>query len=162
MYASDPSAIGRIIRINGAEFTIIGVAPADFTGLQAFIMPAVYVPMNSFPQAMPDAKPDFLTARGNRSLSVYGRLNPGTSVKEAQAELSTVARRLASQYPETNKDRTVTVLNYQRARFERNTLDAILSFTLLGITGLVLLIACANVANLVLARGAARVKEIAI
>ena len=93
---------------------------------------------------------------------MLGRLAPGVSVTQAQSELRTLAQALAAQYPETNRDRSVTVLDYVRARFENSPTDASLSLTLLGITGLVLLIACANVANLLLGRGTARAKEIAI
>lgn len=161
-YASDPGAIGRKIRINGTDFTIVGVAPAGFTGPEAFIHPEIYVPMNSYPQAMPNQNNRFLTARDQRSLTLFGLLKPGVSISEAHAELNTISHRLAAQYPATDRDRTVTVLSYIRARFENDTIDAILALMLLAITMLVLLIACANVANLVLARGSGRVKEIAI
>ena len=161
-FGSDRGAIGRKLRVNGSDFTIIGVAAPEFTSPEAFVVPDVYLPAHSFPQAMPGAKPDFLTSRGRRGWTVFGRVKPGVSASEAQAELKTLAKRLAEQYPDTNRERSVTVLNYQKARFERNTIDSMLSLTMLGITALVLLIACANVANLVLARGAARAKEIAI
>jgi len=161
-FASDRGAIGRKIRINGGDFTVVGVAPEGFTGPVAFVMPEVYVPMNSFPQILPNSKGDFLTARDNRGLTLLGSLNPGVSAAQAQAELSTIARRLAAQYPATNRDRSVTALGYLRARFENDGVNATLAVMLLAITSLVLLIACANVANLMLARGTARVKEIAI
>jgi macrolide transport system ATP-binding/permease protein len=161
-YSSDRSVIGRKIRINGTDFTIVGVAPDGFSGPQAFVVTDVYVPMNAFPQAIPSSHGDYLTSRGGRSLTLLGSLNPGVSAAQAQAELSTISRRLAAQYPSTNRDRSVTALNYLRARFENDTVDATLALMLLAITGLVLLIACANVANLMLARGTARVKEIAI
>jgi macrolide transport system ATP-binding/permease protein len=161
-FASDPGAIGRKIRVNGTDFTLVGVAPEGFTGPMAFVMPEVYVPMNSFPQALPNSKSDFLTSRGSRGLTLLGSLNPGVSAAQAHAELSTIARRLAAQYPDTNRDRSVTALGYIRARFENDTVDSTLALMLLAITSLVLLIACANVANLMLARGTARVKEIAI
>ncbi len=161
-FASEHSAIGRKIRLNGADFTVVGVAPEGFTGPQAFVLTDVYVPMNSFPQIIPNLKSDYLSSRGNRSLTLLGRLKPDVSAAQAQAELSTISRRLAAQYPATNRDRSVTALGYIRARFENDTIDGTLALMLLAITSLVLMIACANVANLVLARGTARVKEIAI
>jgi predicted permease len=161
-FASDPNAVGRKLRINGAEFTLIGVAPAGFTGPEAYLMPDVYVPLNSYPQAIPNSKPDFLTARGNRDFTLFGRLKPQVSQAQAQAELAILAERLAAQYPETNRGRSVAVLNYRQFRFENNSTDSILALMLMAITSLVLVIACANVANLVLGRGAARAKEIAI
>ena len=148
--------------MNGSDFTIIGVAPENFTGPQAFINPDIYIPMHAYQQAVPGASADYLTSRKNRSAVLLGRLRPGVSAAEAQSELRTIAAGLAAQYPEANRGRTVTVLGYVRARFESDPIDGALALTLLGITGLVLLIACANVANLSLGRGAARAKEIAI
>ena len=161
-YARDPSVLGKRIRVNGSDFTVIGVAPENFTGPQAFINPDIYIPMHAYQQAVPGASADYLTSRKNRSAVLLGRLRPGVSAAEAQSELRTIAAGLAAQYPETNRGRTVTVLGYVRARFESDPIDGALALTLLGITGLVLLIACANVANLSLGRGAARAKEIAI
>ncbi|HEY1341179.1 MAG TPA: ABC transporter permease [Bryobacteraceae bacterium] len=161
-FARDPSAIGRTIRVNGAAFTVIGVAPTDFTGPQAFINPDVYIPLHAYQQAVPGASADYLTSRRNRTLTLLGRLRPGVNAAAAQSELRTAAHDLELQYPDTNRDRTVTVLGYVRARFENSPTDSTLALTLLAITGLVLLIACANVANLLLGRGAARAKEIAI
>jgi predicted permease len=161
-FARDPSAVGHLLRLNGADFTIVGVTAEGFTGPQAFVTPDIYVPMHSFSQAMPGSQSDFLTSRTSRGVTLLGKLKRGIRTREAQAELATVAAQIAVAYPESNRDRTVSVLGYVRARFENDPLDASLALTLLAITGLVLMIACANVANLLLARGTARAKEIAI
>ena len=161
-YAQDAAVLGRNVRVNGTDFTIVGVLPRGFTGPQAFLNPDVYIPMHAYQKAVPGTDADFLTSRKNRNATALGRLKPGVSAAEAQVELRMVARALAAQYPDTNRDRTVTVLNYLNARFQNNPTDATLAITLLSITALVLLIACANVANLLLGRGKARAKEIAI
>jgi predicted permease len=161
-FARDRSVLGRKIRVNGSYFTIIGVAPQNFTGPQAFVNPEIYIPMHAYQQAVPGARPDYLSSRKNRRLVLLGRLRPGVRVTQAQSELRTIARELALQYPETNGDQTITALGYLRARFESDPEDAALSLTLLAITGSVLVIACANVASLILGRGTARAKEIAV
>jgi macrolide transport system ATP-binding/permease protein len=140
-FVRDRSVLGRKIRVNGTDFTVVGVAPENFTGPQAFLNPDVYIPMHAYQQAVPDASAHYLASRQRRSAVLLGRLNPGVSVSEAQSELRTIARGLAAQHPETNRDRTVTMLDYVRARFENDPLDVTLALTLLGITGLVLLIA---------------------
>jgi predicted permease len=160
--ASDPNVAGRKLRINGAEFTVIGVAPEGFSGPEAYLMPDLYVPANSYPQAIPNSQPDFLSRRGDRGFTLLGRRKAGVSQAQAQAELSILAQRLAAQYPEINRNRGVVVLTYRQFRFENDSVDGILALMLMAITSLVLVIACANVANLILGRGAARAKEIAI
>lgn len=161
-FGSDPGAIGRKLRLNGSGFTVIGIAPKGFTGPEAFVLSDVFVPMHAYPQAIPNSTERFLAGRKKRGLTLVGRLKSGVSATQAHAEPSTIARNIAEQYPDTNRGRTVTVLSYLSGRFEADPPDAIFAIMLLAISGLVLLIACANVANLVLARGTARVKEVAI
>jgi len=161
-FARDRSVLGRHIRVNGADFTVVGVAPESFAGPEAYVMPDVYVPMHAYPQEAAGGSPDYLTSRKVQAMTVMGRLKPGVSAAQAQAEMQTIARGIAAQYPEGGRERSVTVLDYVKARFERSPVDAALSLTLLAITGLLLLISCGNVANLLLGRGTARAKEIAI
>src|SRR5579864_3999342 len=135
-YALDPNVVGCKIRINGVDFTIVGIAPESFQGPQAFLAPQVYVPMNSFTQALPGQSNDYLTNRNSRSLNLLGRLKPGVSASQAQAELATIARQLAAQYPASNKDRSVRALGWVNARFENDPIDAQLALMLLSITAL--------------------------
>ncbi len=130
-FNSDLSGIGGKLRLNGSEFTIVGVTERSFTGPEAYLLPEVYVPMNSFPQVLPDSKTDFLTERDRRTVAVFGRLKPGTNIQTAQAELAILAKALEVQYPATNRDRSITVLKYQQARFEQNSTDAVLALTLM-------------------------------
>ena len=75
-FARDRSVLGRKIRVNGSDFTVIGVAPENFTGPQAFVNPDIYIPMHAYQQAVPDASADYLTSRKSRSAVLLGRLKP--------------------------------------------------------------------------------------
>ncbi len=157
----DPSVIGRAIRLNGIDFTVIGVAPDSFTGVDMLVRPALYVPLKMIGRLSPSVA-DPLEQRGNRSLLVKGRLKPGVSRQQAQAELGLLGKGLEKNYPETNRNRNVVVRTELEARVQQSPPDAILVAMLMALAGLVLLIACANVANLLLARSRARSREIAI
>src|SRR5260370_34965665 len=113
-FARDRSVLGLTIRVNGSVFTIIGVAPENFTGPQAFVNPDIYIPQHAYHQAVPGASADYLTSRKNQSAILLGRLNPGRSVTEAQCELPTIAPVLAAHYPEVHRDATATALAHGR------------------------------------------------
>jgi predicted permease len=161
-FDGDPGVVGRTIRLNGIEFNVIGVAPESFTGMDQFIRPALYVPAAMSPRLAGNPDHDILTRRGHRAMSVKGRLKPGVSVEQARAEISTLGKALESAYPEFNRDRALTVMTELATRVDRSTIDAALIALLMGLVSLVLLIACANVANMMLSRGQSRAKEIAV
>ncbi len=150
-FGGDPSLIGRSVRLDGLAYTVLGVMPAGFDFPPG---PAVHEVWTLY-QPSPQQK----AARGSHFLAVAGRLKPGTSLDQASAQLRTVAARLEKQYPNEQVGRSVLLKPLKEAVVGR-TRPALL--ILLGAVALVLLIACANVANLLLARAAVRRREVAI
>jgi len=164
----DESIVGSVVVMNGLDFTVIGVAPESFTGLDAFIRPSFYTPimmtarLNGAPFAGSRLEGDPLENRKARSVIVKGRLRPRISQQEAQLELTTLWTGLAQQYPDANRDRTVTVRSELQERRRDDPTLAIEVSMMTVLAALVLVIACANVANLMLGRARARSREIAI
>jgi predicted permease len=163
------SAIGQRLLVNGRSFTVIGVAPPGFEGAELLQTSDLYVPMMMQALVRPpsggfagEMNPDMLGRRGGGWLRMLGRLKPGVSFEHAQASLAVVDRQLAEAYPDTNRDNRVTLFPVSKIdpRGYRPLSSA--AALLLTVTGIVLLIACANVANLLLARASARCKEMAV
>jgi len=156
-FGADPGIIGRDILLDGVKHTVIGVVP-----------PAFNYPSKKAEVYVPTAfTPELLAQRGNHSLWVVGRLKPGVAPAEAQAEMSAVAKSLEKDYPESNTNLGVAVVPLHAELASGSALlgesdvrDTL--FILLGAVAVVLLITCANIANLLLARGAARRREIAV
>ena len=148
-FGANPEIVGQNVLLNNESYTIIGVLPANFQ-FQAQV--DLYVPIG--------LQADKMTDRGNHpGIYVLGLLKPGVSVEQARTDIKGLAERLAQAYPKSNGGNSATIALLQD--FTTRNIRAAL-FVLLGAVGFVLLIACANVANLLLARAASRSKEIAI
>ena len=159
-FGADPSIIGKHIRLNGTNFSVVGVAPELFTGMDPFVRPAFYIPMMSRPILTPSS--DSLTNRSARDFQVKGRLKPGVSLRAAADEIAALAKSLEQSNAETNRGFGATVRTEMQARTEGDVLDTIITGIESGLAIIVLAIACANVANLMLSRGRARAREIAV
>lgn len=159
-WAKDPNVLGRTLRLNGVSLTIIGVAPESFWGMDLYIRPSVYVPLMMAPALLGDEGQRLIDRRDMRVLNVRGRLRPGTGIAAAKAELDGITRALERNYPDTNRSERATVRTELQNRFDSTPTDVALMAIAFVLALFVLLISCANVANLLLGRAAARGKEI--
>jgi predicted permease len=155
-FANDPNIIGKLVKLNNKSFTIIGVTPKAFTGSNLYYRPDIYVPV-MMAQGLTTDGNDIFTHRGWREFDMLGRLNAGVTVAQAQAEMNGIMRDLEKEYPDTNKDTAAFVRKEMDRRMSQGVL---LPAVIMTLVLLVLLIACANVASLLMARATSRMKEI--
>jgi len=160
-FGGDPSVVGQTIHINAHAYTIVGVTPRFFQGSYTGLRTEIWVPLTMAPQL--EAGGDQLVSRGDTWLQALGRLRPGVSREQAQAELTTLFQEIARQYPDSHKGTNqLTVYPLWRAPNGANGFFSRLLPVLLGLAGVVLLLTCFNLANLLLVRSASRQKELAI
>lgn len=163
-FGADSSILGRPVRLNNRELTVIGVAPEGFYGTSFVPRSDFWVPAGIYRQVLPSVFLSFWDNRRVLALEAVGRLKPGMSLQQAQAALDLVAARLAREYPDANRNRGVTLVPLGQALISPNNRQAYLRAGGLVslMVGLVLLIACANLANLLLVQASGRQREIAV
>lgn len=158
-FDGNPAAVGSSIWLNGIPCTIIGVAPESFTGIDQFVKASLFIPLALSPRI---GGGNFLEQRDVHWLSVKGRLKPGVTIAQANADLGRIAVRLEQMYPQSNRNRRVEVQTELHLRIEQSPPNAALVVMLVVLAVCVLLVSCANVTGLLLSRARARSREMAV
>ncbi|MDT7781143.1 MAG: hypothetical protein QOC99_3655 [Acidobacteriota bacterium] len=159
-FGSDPNLVGQDITVNDHQFKVVGVMPEGFAGSEVIFTPEVWVPMTM--QEWIEPGNSWLERRGTQNIFAVGRLKDGVSAEQAESSLNVLAQQLGEEYPDTNEGQKIGLIppGFVVPRLR----GAFIGFAavLMGAVGLVLLVACVNLANLLLARAAGRRREIAI
>jgi predicted permease len=160
-FASDSGVLGRTVRLNGREFTVIGVAPESFPGMLIFGHPDFYMPLAMARVFSTNLQKDFFEDRDDRELNVKARLKPDTTLQQARNELAVLANNFEHEFPKVNRNRGAAVYTqFQTRTLEDGNWKFCVIFVTLALA--VLLVACTNVAGLLLSRARTRTREIAV
>jgi predicted permease len=159
-FGGEPDTVGRIVELNKTPFTVVGIAPEGFKGTEVGLSLDAWIPMMM--HEVIQSGGNRMEERGERWLDGLARLKPGVSLAQAQAEMRTIAEHLNQEYPDSNNGITVTLHPLWRSPEGATRVLGPVLFILMAVVGVVLLIACANVANLLLVRASGRQREIAI
>jgi len=164
-FDGDPNVVGEKVELNGLPFTIVGVAPQDFHGTYWVLDMDAYIPFSAETEKDPDAPIQKIwTSRGSRTLTLMGRLKPGVTIKQADVDLNVVAQRIAQQHPDTERGISVQLYPEKMARPDPDPENPVpvAAVAFMAMAGLVLLVACFNIANVLLVRATVRQREMAI
>ena len=162
---SDPKEIGKTLTLNAMPYTVIGVAPKGFKGTFTFgTAEQIWIPASMYPQVLTGFGKEFFNDRRFLNSLAFGRLKPGVGINQAEASLKTIASQLEKDFPKDNGGRSIALTPLTEAAVGANTHDqiALAGTMMMTVVGLVLLIACANLANLLLARAAHREREMGL
>jgi predicted permease len=161
-FAASRDVLGRTLYLNGIAFTIVGVTPEPFNGSEPLLRSSLFVPIAMGPRLAGDLQRQILEDRKMPAMAVFGRLRPGATLAQAAAEAQIISRQLARAYPDADRTASLVVLSEMFSRLRFNPLNALLVILIMSLSGVVLLIACANVMNRMLSRARGRAREIAV
>src|SRR5277367_4308739 len=161
-FGADPGIVGRKVSVDGHPVTIVGVAPKDFVGVYPILSVQGYLPLGM--ASIAGNPSDFMTNRQIRNNPILARLRPGVSLQQAQAVLAVISQRLVQEYPDVHKNLSIRAFPELRSRPnpDPNNTVFVVGSLFLGLAAMVLLLACVNVANILLVRATVREREMAI